>query len=156
MTPDQLTLLKRVATGDILSYREIQELALSALKDQDALEQLRVQLAGCSVAATGWSKGENAAKPGDYGYSASYGDVTRLRQRYELVQKQLDAAWLLIDTLKPPQPETVGGDNKFTYPAFKKYPYFLPRSICLVCGGEHSLGMMCPQLEVYCRAWGMG
>jgi hypothetical protein len=33
--------------------------------------RLEVQLAGCGVAADGWAKDGNDAKPGDYGYSAS-------------------------------------------------------------------------------------
>lgn len=45
------------------------------------LEQTEVQLAGCGVAALGWN--QQPAKPSDYGYSASYGDVLKLRRRME-------------------------------------------------------------------------
>lgn len=46
-------------------------------------EQLRAQLAGCGVAALGGTSPEHVAKPGDYGYSASYGYVLALRRKYD-------------------------------------------------------------------------
>ena len=59
------------------------------------VEQLRVQLAGCGVAAmqnTGESV-KNRAKPGDYGYSASYGDVCRA------VDREIEYREMLVKTM---------------------------------------------------------
>ena len=47
----------------------------------EEIEQLRTQLAGCSVAALGHIK--NPAKKGDYGWSPAYQDVLDLRKNYE-------------------------------------------------------------------------
>lgn len=52
----------------------------------DEVVRLRVQLAGCSVAALGATR--NPAKPGDYGWSQSYEDTLRLRVLFD---KLLDA-----------------------------------------------------------------
>lgn len=48
-------------------------------------EQLRVQLAGCGVAALGATAEDQVAKRGDYGWSPAYQDVLDLRRRYDLV-----------------------------------------------------------------------
>ena len=54
---------------------------IRALEDQR--EQLQVQLAGCGVAALGYATGKNSCNEGDYGWSASFDDVMRLRKKYE-------------------------------------------------------------------------
>ena len=50
---------------------------------EQQIERLRVQLAGCSVAALG---GSPVAKQGDYGWSLAYQDVLELRQRYDALK----------------------------------------------------------------------
>lgn len=52
------------------------------------LEQARVQLAGCGVAALGGITGKHLARQGDYGWSASYHDVLTLRKKYEAMLKR--------------------------------------------------------------------
>ena len=51
-------------------------------KLKDEVEQLRVQLAGCGVAAFGYAKGKNDCKKGDYGWSQSFEDVKTLWDKY--------------------------------------------------------------------------
>lgn len=55
---------------------------IKALEAQ--VDQLRVQLAGCSVAALGYAKGKNDCKRGDYGWSVALDDVKKLRRKYQL------------------------------------------------------------------------
>lgn len=53
------------------------------------LEQVRVQLAGCGAGALGYA---DDCKPGDYGWSASLGDVISLRSRAEKAEAERDEA----------------------------------------------------------------
>ncbi len=57
---------------------------------RDETEQLRVQLAGCGVAALGGIQGDMLIRQGDYGWSASYQDVVNLRLKYDALHKQLE------------------------------------------------------------------
>lgn len=62
-----------------------------ALKEE--VEQLRVQLAGCGVAAMQNTRDSVAlrAKPGDYGWSASYGDVCAAVDREMDLRERLES-----------------------------------------------------------------
>jgi hypothetical protein len=54
------------------------------------VEKLRVQLAGCGVAACGGTSESQIAKPGDYGYSASYQNTLNLRIEYDELKAELE------------------------------------------------------------------
>lgn len=54
---------------------------------QREVDQLRVQLAGCSVAALGGTK--NPAKKGDFGWSPAYQDVLNLRHKHDVALRML-------------------------------------------------------------------
>ena len=51
-------------------------------------EQLRVQLAGCAVAALGYTRGKHIAFPGDYAWSLAYADVLKLRRAYDRLRRE--------------------------------------------------------------------
>lgn len=72
----------------------------AALQERDAeIERLRVQLAGCGVAAlgnTGASKLQRV-KPEDYGYSESYAAVCRAVDREIEQRKVLEQALEVLD-----------------------------------------------------------
>ena len=56
----------------------------------DEVEKLRVQLAGCSVAASGGTTGSVVATKGDYGWSVAYQDVLELRLKYDELLLRID------------------------------------------------------------------
>lgn len=68
---------------------ERDELEKELKRARAEVDQLHVQLAGCGVAALGWDKGE--CKQGDYGWSASFGDVVKLRARLNVAEAFVSA-----------------------------------------------------------------
>ena len=62
------------------------EARIAELEQQ--VDQLNVQLAGCSVAALGNTAEDQRAHQGDYGWSASYQDVLELRIKYDLLKQE--------------------------------------------------------------------
>ena len=65
--------------------------------ERERVEQLRVQLAGCGVAAMGGTTDAVRVKHGDYGHSASYEDVLALRRKYD---SERERAGKLVDAAK--------------------------------------------------------
>ena len=75
------TLCRAPLVAENEGLKESLESVLSQLKERDAeLEQTRVQLAGCGVAAMQNTEGSKAHRieRGAYGWSESYGDVCRM------------------------------------------------------------------------------
>lgn len=106
LTVEERDELLRIARSPAITYDDY---ALVS-NDRDALraevERLNVQLAGCGVAAMGNTREAlaQAAKPADYGYSASYGDVLRAVEREVTLREQaeqLGQAVGLLTTLHP-------------------------------------------------------
>jgi len=76
------------------------------LRDAREADQLRVQLAGCSVAALGGTNPKHVAVQGQWGWSPSYQDVLELRRRYDRLRMACESiqgrtfaqAYYLVET----------------------------------------------------------
>lgn len=109
------------------------EVDLALIEEQrKEIERLRVQLAGCGVAALGYATGKNAVKKGDYGWSASFQDVEDLWDKYiilvnnlNLVKPQL--AMKLSDCSLPKDKECIWVEC--TYCCYKDKPQ-PPKEYC--------------------------
>jgi len=68
-----------------------EEIAKVLKKKNDEINQLRVQLAGCGVAALGYCRlgKKNDCKKGSYGWSASLRDCQNLYEKYIKLYKKL-------------------------------------------------------------------
>lgn len=60
-------------------------------------EQLRVQLAGCGVAALGGTTGPNVAARGDYGWSVSYQHVLDARRELDALRTAREHALFCLE-----------------------------------------------------------
>ena len=67
--------------------------AISLIQDyqklKEEIDRLRVQLAGCGVAALGYATGKNTIEKGSYGYSASFQDVVDLQDKYQKLRERV-------------------------------------------------------------------
>jgi len=82
--------------GEELTYNEMRKQHVESLriinKQHKEIEQLRVQLAGCAVAAAGGTdpKQSQVAEEGDYGWSPAYQEVLELRKKYDDLRWRMD------------------------------------------------------------------
>jgi hypothetical protein len=81
-TPEVLEAARTIMCPTEIDYQAEYE------KERDEAERLRVQLAGCMVAASD-GRARVAAKEGDYGWSPAYADVLRLRREHDELRAAL-------------------------------------------------------------------
>jgi hypothetical protein len=122
---------------------------VSSLREQ--LEQTRVQLAGCGSAALGYA---DDCKQGEYGYSASLGDVLTLRRETVSLRAQLEAAEKRLDQRE----QVLGMYIDKLHEAHKRINALSKPASCRFCGGDTHAQLTAPpdgvrRLESACRAW---
>ena len=66
----------------------------------NSLERREIQLAGVSVAAAGWAKDSQQARPGDWGWHPAYQDTLDLRRKFEsainLLRERIPAGQTIV------------------------------------------------------------
>jgi len=73
---------KEKTSGLPMDVNLCEEIAKVYEEYENQIEQLRVQLAGCGVAALGYCRGKDMIEKGSYGYSASLQDCADLYDKY--------------------------------------------------------------------------
>jgi hypothetical protein len=101
-------------------FQRFSELETRLSSSNDEVEQLRVQLAGCTVAALGGTGEAVVAKQGQWGWSPSYQDVLNLRIKYEQL--------LETDRLQSQKEKSDEMGSSFVKIDGQSYPILLKRS----------------------------
>jgi hypothetical protein len=102
MTPDEVVKVLEEMHHETFDYNKVHldkwsdvlSSAISLIQDyqklKEEIERLRVQLAGCGVAALGYATGKNAIEKGSYGYSASFQDVVDLWDKHQKLRERVE------------------------------------------------------------------
>ena len=113
----------------------------------DEADQLRVQLAGCSVAARGGTKAP--AVKGQYGWSPAYQDVLNLRLMYDDVEKYALEIHVLLNTVAPNSSRGLLIDRvKLVIDAYREARQREARQAELFQAAEQQIGSLGDQLRI--------
>jgi hypothetical protein len=94
-------------------YGTTEETRCQACGLRDQVERLRVQLAGCSVAACGGTSEPQVVKEGQYGWSKPYQEVLELHQSHDRFKEAAVRLWQLLDDIDSLDDGCRGNDPAF-------------------------------------------